>query len=637
MPSSFTTSLRLTLPVTGENSGTWGDLVNTGVTDLVDSSVAGYAAVTMTDANYTLTTANGAADQARSMMLNMTGTLTAAREVICPTASKLYFIKNATTGGFAITLKTSGGTGISIPNGRSMVLMCDGTNVREAVDYFNSLNTSAIGATTPGTGAFTTLSASSTVSGVGFSAYLASPPAIGGTAAAAGSFTTLSASSTVSGTGFSAYLASPPAIGATAASTGAFTSLAYSTTLTGGTGVINFGSGQFYKDASGNVGINTTSPGSTLDVKGTLRLSGSTSGYVGFIPAAAAGATTYTLPSADGTSGQVLQTNGSSVLSWATPATGISNFTSNLNTTAPNATVPYVQLLATNAATNVDVAITPKGTGAFSLQVADNATAGGNKRGTNAIDLQTLRSSASQVASGDSAVAVGAYNTASGNNSFVAGNANTASGAASITMGSGNSASSTYSVAIGQSNTASGSYSFALGETNLAGTEYSVVLGGKLGSSRSLVGNKVFPAGFGLTSGARQLTFVILGLDTTDATTSYLTSIGINSINSTSGNIVLANNSAFYFKGTIVAGVTSGGNTKGWTIEGMVKRGASAATVTFVGTPTVTSSFADAGASSWTITVATNTTIGGINIVATGQASTNIRWVGNFEVVEMTY
>lgn len=107
-------------------------------------------------------------------------------------------------------------------------------------------------------GAFTTLSASSTVSGVGFSNYLASPPAIGGTTAAAitgttitataafsgphngtvgattpstGSFTTLAASSTVSGTGFSNYLASPPAIGGTAPAAGNFTTLAASSTL----------------------------------------------------------------------------------------------------------------------------------------------------------------------------------------------------------------------------------------------------------------------------------------------------------------------------------------------------------------------------------------------------------------------
>ena len=165
-----------------------------------------------------------------------------------------------------------------------------------------------IGNTTPNTGAFTTLSASSTVSGTGFSTYLASPPAIGGTTAAAGSFTTLSASSTVSGTGFSTYLASPPAIGGTAAAAGTFTALvatsitdsgltsgrvnyattgglltnsanmtfdgstlttlnsAYTGTLTGGTGIVNLGSGQFYKDASGNVGIGTSSPSKKFEV-----------------------------------------------------------------------------------------------------------------------------------------------------------------------------------------------------------------------------------------------------------------------------------------------------------------------------------------------------------------------------------
>ena len=66
-----------------------------------------------------------------------------------------------------------------------------------------------------------------------------------------------------------------------------------------------------------NIGINTSTPGANLDVKGTIRLSGSTSGYVGLSPAAAAGSTTYTLPSADGSVGQVLATNGSGGLSWS--------------------------------------------------------------------------------------------------------------------------------------------------------------------------------------------------------------------------------------------------------------------------------------------------------------------------------
>ena len=97
----------------------------------------------------------------------------------------------------------------------------DGTTL--TATGFSGPHNGTVGATAANTGAFTTLSASSTVSGTGFSTYLASPPAIGGTAAAAGAFTTLAASSTVSGTGFSTYLASPPAIGGTAPAAGTFT------------------------------------------------------------------------------------------------------------------------------------------------------------------------------------------------------------------------------------------------------------------------------------------------------------------------------------------------------------------------------------------------------------------------------
>jgi hypothetical protein len=150
MPS-YTSSLRLIQPATGEYSGTWGTQVNNGLTALVDTSVAGTATITMTAANYTLSNANGAADEARAMFLVLGGTPGASYQVICPAVSKLYFVANNT--GFAQTVKTSAGSGISVPNGARMTLRCDGTDVVVAQNYFGSLTLgTALGAASGGTG-----------------------------------------------------------------------------------------------------------------------------------------------------------------------------------------------------------------------------------------------------------------------------------------------------------------------------------------------------------------------------------------------------------------------------------------------------------------------------------------------------
>jgi len=133
--ASYTTSLRLVQPSDGDVN--WGTTVNNGLTALVDTAVAGTATITMTAANYTLTSANGATDEARAMFLSLTGTPGASYQVICPAVSKLYFVTNST--GFAQTLKTPSGSGISIPNGRSMMLRCNGTDVVDAVTNFSSL------------------------------------------------------------------------------------------------------------------------------------------------------------------------------------------------------------------------------------------------------------------------------------------------------------------------------------------------------------------------------------------------------------------------------------------------------------------------------------------------------------------
>ena len=154
MPSSYTTSLRLTLPATGELAGQWGSTVNTGITELLDAAVAGTTVISTwggAGVPYTLSNNSGTADEARKMFLVATGTPGEAKNVICPAVSKLYVFRNDTTGGFALTLKTSGGTGIAVPAGQYKMLYCDGTNVVEAVNSAGALTLSgalSVGGTT---------------------------------------------------------------------------------------------------------------------------------------------------------------------------------------------------------------------------------------------------------------------------------------------------------------------------------------------------------------------------------------------------------------------------------------------------------------------------------------------------------
>jgi hypothetical protein len=154
MPSSYTTLLKFELPVQGELSGTWGNVVNTAITTPVSEAIAGTTSITVGATDYTLTNGDGAsANEARKMFITATGSPGAARNVICPSTSKLYVFTNSTSGGFAMTLKTSAGTGVSVPAGQSRLLYCNGTNVVEAVNSFASLSlVTALGATSGGTG-----------------------------------------------------------------------------------------------------------------------------------------------------------------------------------------------------------------------------------------------------------------------------------------------------------------------------------------------------------------------------------------------------------------------------------------------------------------------------------------------------
>jgi hypothetical protein len=169
MASTYSTNLKIELMGTGENSGTWGTITNTNLGTAFEQAVIGLGNPDYTsDANLTITITNSnAAQAARALVLNVTsafGSLTATRELIVPTIQKQYIVQNNTTGGQSITVKTSAGTGITVPTGRKAHLYVDGTNVIQMFDFVDinggAIDGTAIGATSASTGAFTSLTAS---------------------------------------------------------------------------------------------------------------------------------------------------------------------------------------------------------------------------------------------------------------------------------------------------------------------------------------------------------------------------------------------------------------------------------------------------------------------------------------------
>jgi hypothetical protein len=127
MPSSYTSNLRLNLQFTGEAINLWGDILNGGVITLADYAVAGWLTKALT-ANYALTSANGATDEARAAMLKFTGT--GAFTVTIPSVSKAYMVWNACTGDLIVT--TGAGTTVTLQTGDILPVWCDGSNVKTA-------------------------------------------------------------------------------------------------------------------------------------------------------------------------------------------------------------------------------------------------------------------------------------------------------------------------------------------------------------------------------------------------------------------------------------------------------------------------------------------------------------------------
>ena len=143
MASTYSTSLKLTLIGDGDQAGIWGQTTNTNLGTLVEQAIAGVATIVMTDANYTLTNFNGVSDEARNAVLVVTGTNSAVRDVIPPVVEKLYTVVNNTSGGYAIRVIGATGTGVTIQNGFTALVYCNGTNFIQALNSgTTSVNTS---------------------------------------------------------------------------------------------------------------------------------------------------------------------------------------------------------------------------------------------------------------------------------------------------------------------------------------------------------------------------------------------------------------------------------------------------------------------------------------------------------------
>jgi hypothetical protein len=161
MTVSYTTNLALAQPVTGTESGSWGDDINNGLTSYLDNAIAGTVTLT-NDGAVTLSNTQGTSSgtnivssltgagtvSAQFAIIRVTGTLTTAKILTAPSSSKTFVVVNAASGS-TVTIKASGQTGVSIAVGETATVYYNGT------DYVKSATT------TYGTGTVTAVSVAS--------------------------------------------------------------------------------------------------------------------------------------------------------------------------------------------------------------------------------------------------------------------------------------------------------------------------------------------------------------------------------------------------------------------------------------------------------------------------------------------
>lgn len=150
MPSTYSPSLKIELIASGEASGTWGVLTNNNLGSVIEQAIAYTTSVNVTSGDVTLTTLNGALDQARSAVLEVTGTPGVTRVITIPNVQKTYTVRNRTAN--IAQIKTASGTAFDCPALSDSYLVCDGSNGvvgRSITDGANAITSLAAPFTSP--------------------------------------------------------------------------------------------------------------------------------------------------------------------------------------------------------------------------------------------------------------------------------------------------------------------------------------------------------------------------------------------------------------------------------------------------------------------------------------------------------
>jgi hypothetical protein len=151
MASTYSTSLKLELIGQGEQSGTWGLTTNNNLGSLVEQAITGVQTISMSNATYTLSSYDGAVDEARNAVLVISGTNGAPQNLVAPSVEKVYIVNNLS--GNTVNIKTSSGNAVAISNSTTTQVYCDGTNFYSVAPSLNSItgNFAATGSISAGT------------------------------------------------------------------------------------------------------------------------------------------------------------------------------------------------------------------------------------------------------------------------------------------------------------------------------------------------------------------------------------------------------------------------------------------------------------------------------------------------------